>query len=72
MVERVELKDPFVQQVAKKLEKLGVKVVFVTNANVDWTIAKFDQHNLWRYTDNLVIADENGHKGVRDWYSGRI
>jgi len=51
-------------------EVLKLKVVFVTNANVDWTLAKFDQHNLWRYTDNLVIADENGHKSVRDWWAG--
>ncbi|MFZ2201819.1 MAG: HAD family hydrolase [Microgenomates group bacterium] len=51
-------------------ETLGLKVIWVTNANVNWTIAKFDQHNLWRYTDNLVIADENGHKGVRDWWAG--
>lgn len=51
-------------------EVLKLKVVFVTNANVDRTLAKFYKHNLWRYTDNLVIADENGHKGVADWWAG--
>ncbi len=51
-------------------EVLKLRVVWETNANVAWTLAKFDRLGLWRYTDNLVIVDERETKSVSHWREG--
>lgn len=45
----------------------GINLGLVTHANTEWTNFKLDTLNLRRYFSQIVIADENGHKGHEDW-----
>lgn len=45
----------------------GINLGLVTHANTEWTNFKLDTLNLRGYFSQIVIADENGHKGHEDW-----
>ncbi len=49
------------------LKELGVKMILVTHANVDWTHFKLDSLGLWDYFDQVHVVNENGHKKKDDW-----
>lgn len=54
------------------LRELGVKVILVTHANVDWTHFKLNSLGLWDYFDQVYIANENGHKKKDDWSNAMV
>lgn len=58
---------PGVRVILQIIKGLGIKQGLVTHANVEWTHRKLNQLELWDFFDTVLIADENGHKGVGDW-----
>lgn len=67
----IYIDEPRVRVGAKEtieaLKAAGVKVGLITHANVDWTWRKLTSSGLIDCFDTIVIADENGHKGVQHW-----
>lgn len=67
----IYIDEPRVRTGAKEtieaLKAAGIKVALITHANVDWTWRKLTSSELIDCFDTIVIADENGHKGVQHW-----
>lgn len=61
---------PGLRSLLEVLKNIDMKMVLVTHANVEWTYFKMDSLELWEYFDVVIIADENGHKGIEDWKKG--
>ncbi len=58
---------PGAKAILEILKTVGVKIVLVTHANVEWTWKKLADTGLGEYFDLIKIVDENKHKGAEDW-----
>lgn len=58
---------PGAKAILDGLQKAGMKIGLVTHANEEWTFRKLEQTGLWDYFDQIVIANENGHKGKQHY-----
>ena len=67
----IYIEEPRIRSGAKEtlaaIRKAGIKIGIVTHANESWTWRKLASTGLAESYDVIKIANEDGHKGVKDW-----
>lgn len=49
------------------MKSCGIKMALVTHANEEWTWRKLESSGIKEYFETVVVASEDGHKGVECW-----